>query len=127
MRKPVNSQTGASAFAWLALIGIIALVSVTAFKLIPLYIQDQTVAKILTDVANDPETASLSPLRTWYAVDSRLSINSVYGIQKEHFTYRKKGGITTIAINYNARKNLMGNVDLLVSFSRSADLIRSDE
>lgn len=122
-----KQQVGASAFAWLALIGIIALVSVTVFKLIPLYIQDQSVAKILTDVANDPQTATLSPLRVWYAVDARLSINGIYSIEKEHFSYRKKSGVITIAVNYEVRKNLIGNVDLLVSFSRSADLKRANE
>jgi len=127
MRNFKRHQTGASAFAYLLLVGIIALVVVTAFKLIPLYIQDQTVAKILNDVANDPETASLSPLRVWHNVDAKLNVNSIYGIEQKHFSYRKKSGITTIAINYEARKNLLGNVDLLVSFSRSADLKRRDE
>lgn len=127
MRNAPRMQKGMSPFIWLALIGLIGLVAVTTFKLIPLYIQDQAVAKVLEDVANDPETARQSPLRVWYDIDAKLSINSIYSVKKEHFTYRKQSGVITIALNYEVRKKLVGNVDLLVTFSRSATLKRTNE
>ena len=120
--RTLTGQRGVSPVTWTALIAIIALVVVTVFKLIPLYLNDYTVSKVLEDIGRDPEMAKLSSVQLWNKIDERLNINSVYSVQREHFKYEKKDGRKTVSINYEARKHLMGNVDLVATFSRTAIL-----
>ena len=120
MMTSLVRQRGASPVTWAALIALIALAALTAFKLIPLYIQDHTVKRVVEDVAHDPDNEKLSALQLWNKLDERLNINSVYDITREHYTYSRERGTPTITIAYEARKPLLGNVDLIATFSRSA-------
>src|SRR5688500_19326763 len=121
--RTLTGQRGVSPVTWTALIAIIALVVVTVFKLIPLYLNDYALSKVLEHIERDPEMAKLSSLQLWNKIDHQLNINSVYNIQREHFKFEKKDGRKTVSINYEARKHLMGNVDLVATFSRTAVLL----
>jgi hypothetical protein len=120
--RTLAGQRGASPITWAALLAVIALVVVTVFKLIPLYLNDYTVSKVLEDLGKDPEMAQLSAVQLWNKIDERLNINSVYNVQREHYKFEKKDGRKTVSINYEARKHLLGNVDLVATFSRTAIL-----
>ena len=118
----LNRQRGLLGLGWIVVIAVVGIVIVTAFKLIPLYYDDRIVDKVLQEIARDPASSRLTGPQLWSLIDQRLSLNSVYGIDAQNFSYTKKDGHRTVAINYDARMHLIGNLDLLAVFSRSVEL-----
>lgn len=117
-----SRQQGIVGLGWLVLIALIGGLVLVGFKLIPLYYDDRIVDKVLKDIANDPDNGRLTGQQLWSLIDFRLTNNSVYSITPQQFTYTRKDGRKTVAINYESRVHLIGNLDLLATFARSAVL-----
>lgn len=121
--QPIHSmsQSGATLISWLLLIAVLGLLAVVGLKLFPIYLKDYTLSSILEDVARNPDSKEMSNAELWSTISKRLSINEIDDlVNKENVTITRDNGRTTIAVKYEARTDLIGNLDGIAVFDHAA-------
>ena len=82
------------------------------------YLQYRTVRSIMTDIATTPGAAARTDRQIWNDLDSRFSINSIYGLAPREITsFEEDGGGRYMLADYEARREFFGNLDLVARFS----------
>lgn len=116
--QSLKKQAGASFLVWMVLIGILGFAAVMGLRLFPIYMESYTVGKILEDVALNSVNKSRNRNQLWSTIEKRLNINSVNNVKREHFSFKREKGKTTISIKYEVRTKLMGNLDGVATFEQ---------
>lgn len=100
---------------------ILILVSLTGFKLIPVYMQDSTIKNIFASMVNDPEMqkASLRDIRTTFS--RRASIDDIKTITAEDIEITKDGERLILSASYAVKIPLVANISLYLDFNPSSD------
>ncbi len=112
---------------WMIIIGFTGLTAVLGMRLIPLYLESYTVGKILEDVALEFRGKRANKNQIWSSISKRLDVNSIGDIKKEHFIYKKDKGKTLISLKYEARTELVGNLDGVASFEYAQTIEAQNE
>ncbi len=117
--RSITNQKGASIIIWLIFIGLLGFAAVIGFRLFPIYLESYSVEKILEDVANDSRSKKRNKNQVWSNISKRFDINNIRHVTKEHFTFKREKGKTTITIAYEVRTKLVGNLDGIVAFEKT--------
>ena len=118
--RSVRQQQGLTAITTLALIVIIGFLVLIVLKLAPVYLEYFNVAASVNSLKNDPDLGQKSKDDVYELLKRRFEINDVKRVKKDNVKISRASGATTIAVNYEARVSLLGNVDFLVTFRKSA-------
>lgn len=116
--RSITHQRGASIIIWMLLIGLLGFAVVIGFRLFPIYLESYSVEKILEDVALDSRNKKRNRNQIWSSINKRFDINNIRSISKEHFSFKREKGKTTIGITYEVRTKLVGNLDGIVAFEK---------
>ncbi|MCZ6882851.1 MAG: DUF4845 domain-containing protein [Gammaproteobacteria bacterium] len=103
-----NRQNGMTFIGIVMLLVVIAVIALTAVKIIPIYIENFAVKSVLTSIENDHRVDPKSKAAIWESIKKRLYINEVRIIKKEHVTMSRKNGKTTVTIEYESRRPYLG-------------------
>lgn len=109
-------------------IGLLLILAMTAFfvliglKLYPVYYDSFKVGSALDSLKADPSLATKTSAEVVDRLLKRLSIDNVDHIEKSDVTVEKSGRGIRVAVEYEARKNIVGNVDVVVSFSKAVEV-----
>lgn len=103
-----NRQNGMTFIGIVMLLVVIAVIALTAVKIIPIYIENFAVKSVLTSIENDHRIDPKSKAAIWESIRKRLYINEVRLIKKEHVTMSRKNGKTTVTIEYESRRPYLG-------------------
>ncbi len=117
-----QKQTGMTAIAWLGVIALILMFVLLALKLLPIYLDSFEVGSVLSDIKNEPGIANMTPRMITRTIMKRLDINMVDNVSKDDIYFDSAGKKRTVEIDYEVRKNLIGNVDLVVHFQKTATI-----
>jgi len=101
-------QKGLSAFGILLLLIVVALIALTAVKIVPMYIENYAVKSVLKSIQNDHRIDPKSKAAIWESLKKRLFINEVRLIKREHVSMSRKKGKTTVTIEYESRRPYLG-------------------
>jgi hypothetical protein len=82
----------------------------------PIYLEAYTVDKVLEEVALESSGKKRNKHQIWSLISRRFDVNSVNDVKKENFSFTHEKGKTTIAIQYETRTKLVGNLDGVVHF-----------
>ncbi len=123
MQHSRHSMQGAGAVTILALIFLALLVGTFVIKMGTQYTQFLTVRSIMQDVATQAGAAEKSERELWREINRRFQINSVYdGIVEEDFSVTENGASRQLHVEYEVRREFLGNVDVVARFSNSETL-----
>ena len=123
MRRSRHSMQGAGAVTILALIFLALLVGTFVIKMGTQYTQFLTVRSIMQDVATQTGAADKSERELWREINRRFQINSVYdGIGEEDFSVTESGDGRRLHLEYEVRREFLGNVDVVARFSNTETL-----
>lgn len=104
------------------LIGIGVVAAVIGMKLVPVYLEFNTIRSVFEDVAAEPGSARKSMVDIWKSLERRLDVNSVATIRKEDVEIEKHATGARLKLSYEVRKPMIGNIDAVVVFDRSFEL-----
>ena len=93
LQKQVNlgqRQQGASSIGLMALLAVIAIFVVGAMRIVPIYLENQTVHRVLEGIANDPRVDARSKLSIMKSINKRLFLNDIRFIKKEHVAIARR-------------------------------------
>jgi len=92
-------------------------------KIIPIYLENYTVKELVRGLEDEPAITRKTPAEVKQIIMHRININGIYDLPRDKVKVKKSSGITRVSIDYNVRKNVFANIDLIVSFSEKIELV----
>ena len=113
-----SRQDGMTYMGMLIMLVVIAFFAIVLIKVLPLYMEHFKVDSSLDSLAQEAkdEQMVLPPAELEKHLLSRLSINDVQHVTKENIKITREGRKTVVAVDYEARVTLFGNIDLVARF-----------
>ena len=119
-----QAQQGMTTIGLLLVLGIIALIALTAVRVVPIYIENYTIKSVLTSVKDDQKIDAKSKGAIWNSVKKRLYINEIRLIKREHVEITRGNGQTTVTVTYESRRPYLGPLFIGGNFSESVVIDR---
>lgn len=118
-----RKQQGLTFISWLVILIVLGFMVMVALKITPVYLEHFTIKESLNSLKSEPFIGrkQISEIRKMLV--RRLEINNVRHLKKENVSIKRSGGVTTIVIKYEQRRDLIGNLSLVMSFNDSIELI----
>ena len=87
----MHKQRGATFIFWVFFAALVGFLLMLGIKLFPVYYKGFATEKIVEDIALEMQGKKPNKKQLWESIDKRLNVNSINGVQKEHFVYNKSG------------------------------------
>jgi hypothetical protein len=110
-------QTGLTFISWLIILAIGGFFVLLTLKLVPIYLENQSVKSVVKSLNNDPLVRNADVHGVRKLITKRLKINSVYDFPKEWIKIKKSKNRLVVDITYDRIEPIVANVSVLVSFS----------
>jgi hypothetical protein len=123
MRQDIKRQRGMTGLGWLTVLFLIGFFALLTFKLAPIYLEHHSVKSVLNSLKDEPLITQRSKGEVLKIIMKRLNINSIRDLKRDQVHIDKSGGVLTVSIAYSVRKNMLGNVDVIVSFDDSVEMV----
>ena len=115
-------QRGMTTIALVLVLALVAFFVLLGLKLYPIYYDSFKVGAALDSLKGDTTLTSKTPAEVVDRLMKRLSIDNVDHVEKSDVTVEKTGKGIHVSVEYEARKNIVGNVDVVVSFSKAVEV-----
>ncbi|MDP3365750.1 MAG: DUF4845 domain-containing protein [Pseudomonas sp.] len=114
-----RSQQGLSILGWLMVLAVVAFFASTAFKVMPHYLDDMSLEKIITSV----ETDKASDVRTvgefYNHVSKGMQVNNIRDLNmRDALQVKVENNEFLVHLKYEKREPLIENLDLVVNFDK---------
>lgn len=120
--KSADRQRGMTAIGWLMVLGLIAFFSLIGLRLVPVYLEYFSVVTALESLKKNSDASGDAPRQVVDALMRRLDISDVKSVKPANVKVLNEGGALKVAVNYEVRVPLMGNLDALATFNKSVEL-----
>jgi hypothetical protein len=119
----LKNQYGITMLGWLTIILMVGVLATGALKLAPAYFQYYSVASILDNMREDTSLHSASRREIEETLAKRLNISQVR-LDKDAYSVKKVDDKRAYAVelDYEVRKSLFGNLDIVAKFQRSVEI-----
>lgn len=113
----VKRQKGMTAIAMVLVLGMVGFFAMVAIRLFPIYLEHFSVASHLNSLAEDASIKDKSNREILSTLKKRFDIDDVKNVKEENiFIERNKNNSMVIAVEYEVRTPVIGNIDMMVSF-----------
>ena len=116
-------QRGATFVFWVFFLALIGFLLMIGIKLFPVYYKGFTTQKIVEDIAIEMQGKKPTKKQLWQSIDKRININSVYGVDKNHFVFERNKGAIDFGLNYEVRIPIIANLDAIAKFDQRQTII----
>ena len=117
-------QRGMTIFGGFILFLIVAAMALLVVRVTPAYIENYTVKRVLGDLLEEDSMAHKAPQQVASNIRDRLKVSGVHDLKGKKIKVKRAGGVTKVSIDYVVRQPVVGNVDMLITFSDSVELVR---
>jgi hypothetical protein len=114
--KHHNRQGGLTAFSLLLVALVVGFFLICVVKIGPVYLESMTVKSIVEQAAEEARNEELGKAEIHDRIAKKLLINTVNGMSMEDVEVRGTGEDMEIDANYEVRKPLLFNIDVVVKF-----------
>lgn len=112
-------QYGMSMWAMLGILIVVGFVLLVAVRLTPVYMNYWTVISVAESVQEDTR-ADDEMAEIWKKARTRFGLNNLRSLEpREVMDIRRRDDGVEIHVNYEERKPLLANVELVVTFDRT--------
>jgi Domain of unknown function (DUF4845) len=115
MTRP-SQQRGISMIGWATILLVAVVFGTAALRMVPVYMEHNTIATAIKSVLQDSKTALMSPREVRDALGKRFTINQVDAISVNDLIITKDSGILKISTDYEVREPLFYNVSIVMTF-----------
>lgn len=113
-----HKQKGMSMLSWMVVLVLVAFFASAGFKLIPHYMDNRALEKMINAVEKDP-TMKITSVGDFYGYLSKgMQVNSISLKGREVFDIKLENNVYLIKMKYEQREPLIKNIDLVVSFEK---------
>jgi len=118
----IGRQKGVTAIGWILILVLIGFFALMVMKIAPVYMGSFTVKSILSDMEKERALESKSPAEIIKTFNKRLSVNMVTTIERDDIYIENKKDAVILGVDYEVRRNLIGNIDFVVYFEEHAEI-----
>ncbi|MCG8391698.1 MAG: DUF4845 domain-containing protein [Pseudomonadales bacterium] len=115
MTRP-SQQRGISLIGWAVILLVVIVFGTAAFRMVPAYMEYNTISSSVRSLLQDSKTALMSPNEIRDALGKRFSINQVSAINANDLGITKEGGHIKVSTDYEVREKLFYNVSIVMTF-----------
>ena len=123
MNSMVRQQRGATLITWLVIFMMIGFFIMLGLRLAPIYMQNYTVKNIIEDLQTEPMIGRKPVGEIRQMLLRRFDINGIRELGRDNVKISRSGGTTKVEVAYETRQHIVANVDVVVTFNESLDLI----
>lgn len=119
-----RQQRGMSLIGFILVLGVVGVFAYMGMKLIPMYSEYYTVKQSLQGIANEPGITTQDPARIKDLFFRRLYVSYAENVKPEHVKITRKDAGYMIVVDYEVRRPLIANIDVVGRFHAEQDLRR---
>jgi hypothetical protein len=117
-----RKQKGLSGIGWLLVISMVTTLLLAAIRIGPIYMENATVKAALRSLKEKADIQDDSAAEIATMLQRRLDINNVKDIGRDNIVIKKDPSSLLVAISYEVRKPLMGNLEIVATFDEELEL-----
>ena len=114
-----RKQGGLSLLGFLVVLAVVGFAAYVGMKLFPMYQEYYSVRSAMKGLANEPGVADMDPAKVQDLFFRRLYIN-----YSENVKFERTEGGWKMRVNYEVRRPLVGNLDVVGRFDSTQELTR---
>lgn len=122
MKHKNYKMAGMSGLGFLLLLVVIGFFALLVIRLFPVYLEHYNVSSSLKSLQSEAQLEAMSNAEIRTSLLRRFEVNDVTHVGKEDIKIEIEDGARRVSIAYEVRKPFFGNIDLVVSFSDTAEL-----
>lgn len=113
-----NGQRGLGLWGWIFVLGFIGFVAMVTLQLVPIYLAELSIQKVVKQAANDPANANAPIAELRKNMKTRWDVEGITTLDVTDVTLEKYGTGRALVYNYDARAELVANISLVVHFEQ---------
>lgn len=122
-----HRQSGITLLGFIIVMGVVGVFAYVGFKLFPMYQEFYAVKSALKGLAAEPGMANTAPARIQDLFMRRLNMNYALNIKKEHVKIERVDSGWLMTVQYEVRKPLIANLDVVGRFHAEQNLSRAGD
>lgn len=115
-------QIGASIWGIMIVVLLAILAGHTAFKLLPVYMEDMAVKSVVNGLESDPDTQYSRPGDVHGAVFRRFGVNNISRVSRDDVIVLRDGDRFLVDVIYEVRVPYLANISLVMVFEHRAEV-----
>lgn len=119
-----RKQSGLSLLGFLVVLAVVGFAAYIGMKLFPMYQEYYSVTSAMKGLSNEPGVADMDPHKVQDLFFRRLYINYSENVKPQNVKFERTEGGWRMRVNYEVRRPLVGNLDVVGRFDRTQDLTR---
>lgn len=119
-----RKQSGLSLVGFLVVLAVVGFAAYVGMKLFPMYQEYYSVQSAMKGLANEPGVADMDPAKVQDLFFRRLYINYSENVKPQNVKFERTEGGWKMRVNYEVRRPLVGNLDVVGRFDSTQELTR---
>jgi hypothetical protein len=119
-----RTQSGMTLIAFVIVLAVVGLFAYVAMKLVPMYSEYYAVKQALKGLAAEPGIADQDPAKIQDLFFRRLYISYAEDVKPEHVKISRIDSGWKMDVNYEVRKPMISNLDVVGKFAASENMTR---
>ncbi len=116
-----NKQKGLTGVSIMVLLVAIAFIAIIFLKIMPVYFDAFKVGDVVSAMKDERGLGDKSSREIITMILKRLDVNMVTDVDKDEIFVEKTKDSVFIDVEYEVRKKMFGNLDIVVSFKKSVE------
>ncbi|AFT67113.1 MAG: DUF4845 domain-containing protein [Cycloclasticus pugetii] len=112
-----SKQKGFTLVGLILVFGLIGIITLSVLKVFPVYMEHLAVKKAMEAIEMDQDLSKMSVGQIRGLFQKKLDMNQVNSINAKNAKINRSLSDITMKVDYEVRKDYIGNVDLILSFS----------
>jgi len=112
-----SKQQGLTFIGLIFILALIGMIVLSALKVFPVYMEHFSVQTSVETLADNPEIKNMSVRKIRTLLNKKFNMNAVTSVNAGDAKIRKSGREIVFSLDYEVRKEYIGNVDIVLSFS----------
>ena len=119
-----RTQSGMTLIGFVIVLAVVGLFAYIGMKLVPMYSEFYAVKQALKGLSAEPGIANQDPAKIQDLFFRRLYISYAEDVKPEHVKITRGTNGWVMAVNYEVRKPVIANLDVIGKFSATENLNR---
>ena len=119
-----RKQGGLSLLGFLVVLAVVGFAAYVGMKLFPMYQEYYSVRSAMKGLANEPGVADMDPAKIQDLFFRRLYFNYSENVKPQNVKFERTEGGWKMRVNYEVRRPLVGNLDVVGRFDSTQELTR---
>ncbi len=122
-----RTQSGLTLIGFIIVLAVLGMAAYIAMKLVPMYAEYYAVKQALNGLQVEPGIGTETPARIQDLFFRRLYISYADNVKPENVKLKRIENGWQMDVNWEVRKPMMGNIDVVGKFNAGEALTRRDE